>query len=152
MRASAFSFAYKVAAVVLAALLTFVVLSPAAFAGVEEPQQAADSEVTESFSGPGEVGTSAASLLGQPSAFISSDVALDGEPVVGSFTVDGLTYAVIDGPYVELVGVAPSDTAVSDDGVLSISETVACEGVSHVVTSIAPYAFYLSGEIGRAHV
>ena len=145
MRASAFSFAYKVAAVVLAALLTFVVLSPAAFAGVEEPQQAADSEVTESFSGPGEVGTSAASLLGQPSAFISSDVALDGEPVVGSFTVDGLTYAVIDGPYVELVGVAPSDTAVSDDGVLSISETVACEGVSHVVTSIAPYAFYLSG-------
>ena len=91
MRASAFSFAYKVAAVVLAALLTFVVLSPAAFAGVEEPQQAADSEVTESFSGPGEVGTSAASLLGQPSAFISSDVALDGEPVVGSFTVDGQT-------------------------------------------------------------
>ena len=50
--------------------------------------------------------TLASGLVGTPSNFINSDVALDSEPVIGSFTVDGLTYAVIDGPYVELVGVS----------------------------------------------
>ncbi len=78
-------------------------------------------------------------------SFINSDVALDGEPVVGSFTVDGLTYAVTDGPYVELVGVASGDAAVSGNGTLVVPETVTYEDVSHIVSSIGSYAFYLSG-------
>ena len=78
-------------------------------------------------------------------SFINSDVALDGEPVIGSFTVDGLTYAVTDGPYVELVGVASGDAAVSGNGTLVVPETVTYEDVSHIVSSIGSYAFYLSG-------
>ena len=87
----------------------------------------------------------ASGLAGKPANFINSDVILDSTPIVGSFTTDGLTYAVIDGPYVELVGIASSNAAVLDDGTLAIPETVSYEGVSHIVSSIAPYAFYLSG-------
>ena len=91
--------------------------------------------------------TLASGLVGKPSNFINSDVALDSEPVIGSFTTDGLTYAVIDGPYVELVGIASSNAAGLDDGTLAIPETVSYEGVLHIVSSIAPYAFYLSGVV-----
>ena len=52
--------------------------------------------------------TLASALAGKPAAFVNADVALDGEPVIGSFTVDGLTYAVLGESTVELVGVAPS--------------------------------------------
>ena len=107
--------------------------------------------------------TLASGLAGRPSNFINSDVALDSEPIIGSFTVDGLTYAVIDGPYVELVGVSPSailsegseaagvdesnSNHASEAGVtnLALPETVSYEGVSHIVSSIGAYAFYLSG-------
>ncbi len=107
--------------------------------------------------------TLASGLVGTPSNFINSDVALDGEPVIGSFTVDGLTFAVLDGPYVELVGVSPSvalsegseageveesyEDHASEAGVsnLMLPETVTYEGVTHIVSSVGAYAFYLSG-------
>jgi len=50
--------------------------------------------------------TLASALAGKPAAFVNADVALDGEPVIGSFTVDGLTFAVIGESAVELVGVS----------------------------------------------
>ena len=105
----------------------------------------------------------ASALAGKPAAFVNADVALDGEPVIGSFTVDGLTYAVIDDSHVELVGVAPTATlseaaeggAVegSDEnhareaGVtnLTLPETVAYGGADYTLASIGAYAFYLSG-------
>ena len=112
--------------------------------------------------------TLASGLAGAPSNFINSDVALDGESVVGSFTVDGLTYAVTDESHVELVGVssdwqqvtssqesegasvAPmlasgSDGAESDAAAFTLLETVTYEGTTYTLASIAPYAFYLSG-------
>ena len=107
--------------------------------------------------------TLASGLVGAPSNFINSDVALDGEPVIGSFTVDGLTYAVTDESTVELVGVAPSvilsggseaagveesnSNQASEAGVanLALPETITYEGATHTLASIAPYAFYLSG-------
>ena len=112
--------------------------------------------------------TLASGLVGTPSNFINSDVALDSEPVIGSFTVDGLTYAVIDGPYVELVGVSSDRQQVMNlqegegSGVapmlasgpygtgskataLVLPETVSYVGVSHIVSSVGAYAFYLSG-------
>ncbi len=80
--------------------------------------EAADSDVTPSGAAEGgEVEgsdgkplTLASGLVGAPSNFINSDVVLDSEPIIGSFTVDGLTYAVIDDSHVELVGVAPTAT------------------------------------------
>ena len=190
MQALAVSFARKIAAATLAASLTFT-LVPFAYAdgeGVSEgdaenvasglPDQSSDSIgsviLSEGTAGP-EVEEStensltlASSLVGIPSNFINSDVALDGEPVIGSFTVDGLTFAVIDGPYVELVGVSSDRQQVmnlqegegsgvapmlasgpygtgSEVTALTLPETVSCEGVSHIVSSIGAYAFYLSG-------
>ncbi len=107
--------------------------------------------------------TLASRLVGAPSNFINSDVALDSEPVIGSFTVDGLTYAVIDETYVELVGVAPTATlseaaeggavegsdenhaSEAGDTNLALPETIAYEGTDYTLTSIGAYAFYLSG-------
>ena len=107
--------------------------------------------------------TLASGLVGAPSNFINSDVVLDSEPIIGSFTVDGLTYAVIDDSHVELVGVAPTailgeaaeggavegsdENHASEAGVtnLTLPETVAYEGADHTLASIAAYAFYLSG-------
>ena len=105
----------------------------------------------------------ASALAGKPAAFVNADVALNGEPVIGSFTVDGLVYAVTDGPYVELVGVSPSvalseaaadgEVEGSDEGRASeagaasliLPEAVSYAGVSHIVSSVGAYAFYLSG-------
>ena len=110
----------------------------------------------------------ASALAGKPAAFVNADVVLDGEPVIGSFTVDGLTYAVTDGPYVELVGVSSGWQQVmssqegegsgaapmlasgsygtgSETTVLTLPETVSYEGVLHIVSSVGAYAFYLSG-------
>ena len=86
--------------------------------------------------------TLASGLVGAPSNFINSDVALDGEPVVGSFTVDGLTYAVIDESTIELVGASEADA-----GTLMLPESVAYADSEYTLASIAPYAFYLSGVV-----
>ena len=190
MRASAVSFTHTLTAAVLAVLLTFS-LVPFAYAegeGVSEddvetiasgfpdqPNDSADSVIlSEGAEGPEveesnkESLTLASGLVGAPSNFINSDVAFDSEPIIGSFTVDGLTYAVIDGPYVELVGVSPdrqqvtnsqegegsgvalmlasgSDRVEVNASTLALPETVSYEGVSHIVSSIGAYAFYLSG-------
>ncbi len=208
MRAPAVSFAHKLTAAILAALLTFTLVPLAHADGASEvdaeavasglPDQSNDfansatlSEGTEGPSpsvtlsgaaGGGEVEgfnenslTLASGLVGTPSNFINSDVALDGEPVIGSFTADGLTFAVIDEATVELVGVseeagasprravassqgleAPdvlsdlgstpaSSEADADAGMLTLPESVAYEGTTYGLASIAPYAFYLSG-------
>ena len=55
--------------------------------------------------------TLASGLVGKPSNFINSEVALDSEPIIGSFTVDELTFAVAEGSTVELVGVAGAEGA-----------------------------------------
>ena len=90
-------------------------------------------------------------------------MALDGEPVIGSFTVDGLTFAVIDEASVELVGVASSvilsegtggpgvegsnSNHASEAGVanLALPEAVTYESADYALASIGAYAFYLSG-------
>ncbi len=186
MRASAVSFTHKFIAAALAALLTLT-LAPLAYADGEASNEgnpgvvasaladhsndSADPSVilSEGTEGPGVEESSerpltlASGLAGRPSSFINSDVSLDSEPIIGSFTVDGLTYAVIDGPYVELVGVSPSvilsegseaagaeesnSNHASEAGVtnLALPETVSYEGVSHIVSLIGAYAFYLSG-------
>ncbi len=191
MRASAVSFAHKLAAAVLAALLTFT-LVPFAHAEGEEtgevdagtvasgsPDQSNDS--TDSLGEPQEASAEqdaegspvapmlASGLVGKPNSFINSDVILDSEPVIGSFTVDGLTFAVAEGSAVELVGVAGAEGAFGSRGSeakqvplgaaspqplsaptpeaanLVLPETVSYEGTNYTLASIAPYAFYLSG-------
>ncbi len=89
--------------------------------------------------------TLASGLAGAPANFINSDVALDGEPIIGSFTVDGFTYAVVDESTIELVGVSEAAEADTDAGMLTLPETTTYEGVTYTLASIAPYAFYLSG-------
>ncbi len=191
MRASAVSFIHKLTAAALAASLTLS-LAPTAYAegesssddnsGVvapalaDQPNDSTDSSLGESQGVSAEQDTEdspvapmpASGLAGKPGSFINSDVALDSEPIIGSFTVDGLTYAVIDGPYVELVGVSPdwqqvtnsqegkgfgaapmlasgSDGAETDASTLALPEAVTYSGVNYTLASIAPYAFYLSG-------
>ena len=58
----------------------------------------------------GEAALVADALAGTPSCFVSRDVPLagDAEPVIGSFIVDGMAYAVTSDDAVELVAVAPS--------------------------------------------
>ncbi len=139
MRAPAVSFAHKLTAATLAALLMFT-LVPFAHAdgegiGAEGPEGAFGSEAPTSPQPPSDPSTEASGssvtlsgaaeaaevegsdtkpltlasgLVGAPSNFINSDVALDGEPIIGSFTVDGHTFAVTDESHVELVGVAPA--------------------------------------------
>ena len=112
----------------------------------------------------------ASSLMDGSASVVREDVTLAApegdavpEPVIGSFTVDGLTFAVLDESHVELVGVAPSVTLseAAEGGVveepnesraseagatnLALPESVTYEGVSYALASIAPYAFYLSG-------
>ncbi len=107
--------------------------------------------------------TLASGLAGAPSNFINSDVARDSEPVIGSFTVDGLTFAVTGESHVELVGVTPSvilsegseaagaegsdESHTSEAGVanLTLPESVAYADSEYTLASIAPYSFYLSG-------
>ena len=101
----------------------------------------------------------ASGLFDSLAAIISSDVALDAaDPVVGSFTVDGLTYALNDGK-ATLVAVSPdlqqvTDSQSADDsrvapmlasGQVAIPASVDYGGISYDVTAIGPYAFYLSG-------
>ncbi|MCI8340684.1 MAG: leucine-rich repeat protein [Eggerthellaceae bacterium] len=83
----------------------------------------------------------ASALAGGPTAFVRADVALDGEPIVGSFTVDGMTFAVADSDAVELVGVSPGEGS----DALAIPASVSFEGVDYAVSVIGAYAFYLSG-------
>ena len=135
----------------------------------EDNEAASPSVALSGASGGGEVEgsntkplTLASGVVGKPSNFINSDVAFDGEPVIGSFIVDGLTFAVIDESNVELVGVSPSvilsegseaagaeesnSNHASEAGVtnLVLPETIFYEGASHIVSSIGAYAFYLS--------
>ncbi|MCI8340933.1 MAG: leucine-rich repeat protein [Eggerthellaceae bacterium] len=182
MRASAVSFAHKLAAAALAALLTFT-LVPFAHADGEGANEGGTDNVASGlpdqstgstdYSGePQEVSAEqdvagspvapmlASGLAGKPSSFINSDVALDGDPVIGSFTADGLTFAVAEGSTVELVGVAGAEGAFGSEvptspqppsaptpeaANLVLPETVAYEGTEYTLASIAPYAFYLSG-------
>ncbi len=105
----------------------------------------------------------ASALAGKPAAFVNADVALDGEPVIGSFTVNGLTFAVTGESTIELVGVSPSvilsggseaagaegsdESHASEAGVASLTlpETITYEGVDYTLASIGGFAFYLSG-------
>ncbi len=112
----------------------------------------------------------ASSLMDGSASVVREDVALAAseddatlEPVIGSFTVDGMTFAVMEGFDVELVGVAPSITlsGAAEGGVvegsneslaseagatnLALPESVTYEGVSYTLASIGAYAFYLSG-------
>ncbi|MCI8341011.1 MAG: hypothetical protein HFJ73_05425, partial [Eggerthellaceae bacterium] len=105
----------------------------------------------------------ASALAGKPAAFVNADVALDGEPIVGSFTVDGLTFAVTGESHVELVGVAPSVTLSGaaeggeaegpDEGHaseasvanLTLPGSVTYSDTDYALASIGAYAFYLSG-------
>ena len=195
MRASAVSFAQKIVAATLAALLTFTLVpfahaegegsgsveDEAAAPGLpDQPNDSADSVIlSEGTEGPspsvtlsgaaegGEVEgsnenslTLASGLVGKPSSFINSDVALDGDPVIGSFTADGLTFAVAEGSTVELVGVAGAEGAFGSEvpaspqppsaptpeaANLVLPETVSYEGSEYTLASIGAYAFYLSG-------
>ncbi len=53
-------------------------------------------------------------LAGKPTRFVNQEVSLDGEAsVLGSFTIDGMTYAVTGESTVELVAVTPA--ALADD-------------------------------------
>ncbi len=113
----------------------------------------------------------ASSLMDGSASVVREDVALAApeddvapEPVIGSFTVDGFTFAVTDESHVELVGVSADWQQVTDSqegegsGVapmlasgseesanLVLPEIVTYEGTTYTLTSVAPYAFYLSG-------
>ena len=117
----------------------------------------------------------ASSLMDGPASVVREDVALAApegdvapEPVIGSFTVDGLTFAVIDESHVELVGVSSGwqqitssqededsgvasmqalgpDGAEADASTLALSESITYEGIDYDVIAVGPYAFYLSG-------
>lgn len=92
--------------------------------------------------------TLVSTLVGQPAAFINADVALAGdvaEPIVGSFTVDGLTYALKDGAAV-LVAVTPSVADGADSATaVALPAAVNYDDVDYAVSAVGPYAFYLSG-------
>ncbi len=160
MRAPAVSFVRKLLlAVVMGLLACSLVPLGSAFAEGEEAPSA----------------LLASSLMDGSASVVREDVVLAApegdvapEPVIGSFTVDGLTFAVIDESHVELVGVssgwqqitssqegedsgvAPmlasgSDGAEADASTLALPESITYEGVDYDVIAIAPYAFYLSG-------
>ncbi len=99
-------------------------------------------------------------LAGQPTRFVNQEVSLDGQAsVLGSFTVDGMTYAVTGDGTVELVAIASTFLASSlatasdssSDGaegeevpepvVLDVPESVGHDGITYSVTSIGPRAF-----------
>ena len=97
----------------------------------------ADSDLSSAAEGP----TPASTLAGTTTSIVSADVTLDAaDPVVGSFTVDGLTYAV--GPDgVTLVAV----DAVVSDGAIAVPASVTFNNIAYDVTAVGAYAFYLSG-------
>ncbi len=97
-------------------------------------------------------------------ARVSADVALaagDGgegtpvpEPVVGSFTVDGLTYAIIAEGEAALVATAPDAGAADGDGdqaaevepiPLAVPASVSYGGADYAVTTLGAYAFAAAG-------
>ena len=109
----------------------------------DSPQEVSAEQVDE---GSGVAPMLASGLVGSPSSFVSADVALDGEPVIGSFTVDGLTFAVTEGSDVELVGVSPgwqqvTNSREGDGSTFAVPETVTYENIDYTLTSIASYAF-----------
>ena len=156
MRAPAVSLVRKLTlAAVMGLLACSLVPLSSAFAegegeagpAVDSPQEVSAEQVDE---GSGVAPMLASGLVGSPSSFVSADVALDGEPVIGSFTVDGLTFAVTEGSDVELVGVSPgwqqvTNSREGDGSTFDVPETVTYEGIDYVVASIGAYAFYLSG-------
>ena len=185
MRVPAVSFVYKLAAAMLAVMMMFSLVPADALAegessgAVEDEAVASDSTgQMDGFAGssgePQGTGaeqggeglpvapTLASGLVGKPSSFVSVDVAFDGEPIVGSFTVDGMTFAVTDGSDVELVGVAGAEGAFGSEVPTSpqppsaptteaeassfmLPESVAYGEAEYSVVSIGAYAFYLSG-------
>ena len=97
-------------------------------------------------------------------ARVSADVALaagDGgegtpvpEPVVGSFTVDGLTYAIVAEGEAALVATAPDAGAADGDGdqaaeveplPLAVPASVSYGGADYAVTTLGAYAFAAAG-------
>ena len=185
MRVPAVSFVYKLAAAMLAVMMMFSLVPADALAegessgAVEDEAVASDSTgQMDGFAGssgePQGTGaeqggeglpvapTLASGLVGKPSSFVSVDVAFDGEPIVGSFTVDGMTFAVTDGSDVVLVGVAGAEGAFGSEVPTSpqppsaptteaeassfmLPESVAYGEAEYSVVSIGAYAFYLSG-------
>ena len=154
MRVPAVSVASKIVVAAFAALMMLAFIPVDAFAEGEGAPSA----------------PLASSLMDGSASVVREDVALavsedDAtlEPVIGSFTVDGMTFAVIDDSCVEFVGIAPSvilseaaeggvvegsdSDQVSEVGLanLVLPETVSYEGSEYALASIAPYAFYLSG-------
>ena len=98
----------RLATICAALLLAASVTTASAFA--DEATSESESEPT---SGDSASAPTLASYLASGSLRVSADVELadDPEPVLGSFTVDGLTYAVTGGGEVCLVAVAPDTLA-----------------------------------------
>ena len=121
MRSAVISFRYRLVPafvlVLVVGLLPLVGALPAASADEADaeamPLVAASQLVREVSLQPLSEGGSgvplvADALAGQPTRFVNQVVALDGDAsVLGSFTVDGMTYAVTGEGAVELVAVAP---------------------------------------------
>ncbi len=121
MRSAVISFRYRLVPafvlVLVVGLLPLVGALPAASADEADaeamPLVAASQLVREVSLQPLSEGGSgvplvADALAGQPTRFVNQVVALDGDAsVLGSFTVDGMTYAVTGEGTVELVAVAP---------------------------------------------
>ena len=106
MRSPATPPRHKLASALAVAILALALLpmlggQPAAIA-----EEACGGAAAEGGSG---VPLVADALAGKPTCFVNQVVALDGQaPVLGSFTVDGMTYAVTGEGAVELVAVAPA--------------------------------------------
>ena len=112
MRALAVSRTFKPSAAALALLLACT-LGPAAVADELSANPAAggvEADVADADDAP-----MLASLMAGGAGHISTAVALedDPEPVVGSFTVDGLTYAIVSDREVALVSVGPDAAALA---------------------------------------
>ena len=106
MRALAVSRTFKPSAAALALVLACT-LGPVAMADESQVDPAAggvEADVADAEGAP-----MLASLMAGGAGHISTAVALedDPEPVVGSFTVDGLTYAIVGEGEVALVAVGP---------------------------------------------
>ena len=105
MRSPATPPRHKLASALAVAILALALLpmlggQPAAIA-----EEACGGAAAEGGSG---VPLVADALAGKPTCFVNQVVALDGQaPVLGSFIVDGMTYAVTGEGTVELVAVGP---------------------------------------------
>ena len=106
MRSPATPPRHKLASALAVAILALALLpmlggQPAAIA-----EEACGGAAAEGGSG---VPLVADALAGKPTRLVNQVVALDGQaPVLGSFTVDGMTYAVTGEGAMELVAVAPA--------------------------------------------